>query len=46
MLPTSRVERAVAQLQDDLDDRTWHERYGDLLAQPELDVGLRLAVAH
>ena len=45
MLPSARVERAVAQLQDDLDDGTWHERYGDLLEQPELDVGLRLVVA-
>ncbi len=45
MVATSRVERAVDQLQDDLDDGTWHERHGDLLRQPELDVGLRLVVA-
>jgi SAM-dependent methyltransferase len=45
LLPASRVERAVTQLQDDLNDGTWQERYGELLAQPELDVGLRLVVA-
>lgn len=40
MLASARVERAVAQLQDDLDDGTWHERHGDLLTQPALDAGL------
>jgi SAM-dependent methyltransferase len=45
MLPSARVLSAIRQLRTDLDDGTWKSRYRDLLAQPELDVGLRIAVA-
>ncbi len=45
MLSAARVLAAVEQLSVDLADGTWERRYGDLLAQPELDVGLRLVVA-
>ena len=39
------VERALAQLQTDLDSGDWQRRYGHLLARTELDVGLRLITA-
>jgi hypothetical protein len=45
ILPGARVDRAIGQLRRDLDDGTWEAGYGDLLTQPELDVGLRLVVA-
>lgn len=45
MLPSSRVQSAVERLQGDLGDGTWDARYGELLAQPDLDVGLRLVIA-
>jgi hypothetical protein len=45
MLPRARVDRAIRQLSRDLSDGTWESRYGDLLQQPELDVGLRLVIA-
>ncbi|HEY7457010.1 MAG TPA: methyltransferase domain-containing protein [Solirubrobacterales bacterium] len=45
MLSEARVDSAIRQLSRDLSDGTWKARYGDLLRQPELDVGLRLVVA-
>lgn len=45
MLPRARVDSAIHQLSRDLSDGTWEARYGDLLQQSELDVGLRLVVA-
>jgi SAM-dependent methyltransferase len=45
MLPAARVQTAVEQLTADLADGAWERRYGELLTQPELDVGLRLVVA-
>jgi SAM-dependent methyltransferase len=45
-LPAAAVERALTQLQKDLDSGDWQRRYGDLLARTELDVGLRLITAH
>jgi hypothetical protein len=45
MLPRARVDSAIRQLSRDLSDGAWEERYGDLLQQSELDVGLRLVVA-
>jgi SAM-dependent methyltransferase len=45
MLPEARVDKAIRQLSRDLSDGTWEARYGDLLQQPELDVGLRLVIA-
>lgn len=45
MLPRARVDSAIRQLSRDLSDGTWEARYGDLLQQSELDVGLRLVVA-
>jgi hypothetical protein len=41
-LPTATVEAALARLERDLHDGTWRKRYGHLLEQAELDVGLRL----
>jgi SAM-dependent methyltransferase len=41
-LPAATVEAALARLERDLQDGTWRERYGHLLEQAELDVGLRL----
>jgi SAM-dependent methyltransferase len=40
------VERALTQLQKDLDSGDWQRRYGHLLTRTELDVGLRLITAH
>jgi SAM-dependent methyltransferase len=39
------VERALTQLQNDLDSGAWERRYSHLLTRAELDVGLRLVVA-
>jgi hypothetical protein len=41
-LPPATVEAALARLERDLEDGTWRDRYGHLLEQAELDVGLRL----
>jgi ubiquinone/menaquinone biosynthesis C-methylase UbiE len=41
-LPPATIEAALARLEGDLQDGTWLERYGHLLDQAELDVGLRL----
>jgi hypothetical protein len=41
-LPAASVEAALARLEHDLQDGTWRVRYGHLLEQTELDVGLRL----
>jgi len=39
------VEPGITRLGDDLASGRWHERYGDLLAREELDLGYRLIVA-
>ncbi len=44
-LPAPVVDRALTQLQDDLDSGDWQRRYGCLLSRTELDVGLRLITA-
>lgn len=44
-LPNEEVDMATERLAHDLDDGSWEARWGKLLALPELDVGLRLAVA-
>jgi hypothetical protein len=37
--------RGVARLRADLESGRWDERYGDLRALDEFDVGLRLVIA-
>lgn len=44
LMPPEPVERAVAALRDDLASGRWQERYADLLALDELDLGYRLVV--
>lgn len=44
-LPPAVVDRALAQLREDLDTGEWRRRYGDLMTRTELDVGLRLVTA-
>jgi SAM-dependent methyltransferase len=44
-LPVDEVADAMERLQRDLDDGAWNERNTRLLDLPELDVGLRLAIA-
>jgi SAM-dependent methyltransferase len=44
-LPAAEVAGAVERLGRDLESGAWEERCGELRRQPELDVGLRLAVA-
>lgn len=39
------VSAALARLERDLESGEWHRRYGDILSQPELDLGYRLIVA-
>lgn len=39
------VSAALARLERDLEFGEWHRRYGDILSQPELDLGYRLIVA-
>jgi ubiquinone/menaquinone biosynthesis C-methylase UbiE len=39
------VERAIAQLGEDLHRGTWHDRHQDLLDETELDLGYRLVIA-
>lgn len=43
-LPKSVTERAISQLESDLQDGTWHRRYGHLLDASELDAGYRIVV--
>lgn len=45
LLDASVRERALARLRADLESGVWHERYGHLLDQDELDIGCRLLVA-
>jgi SAM-dependent methyltransferase len=42
--PDAVVARAVAQLEADLADGTWHTRHADLLQREEIDAGYRLVV--
>jgi hypothetical protein len=44
-LPEPVVDRALARLREDLDSGEWQQRYSTILAQEELDVGLRLIIA-
>jgi ubiquinone/menaquinone biosynthesis C-methylase UbiE len=44
-LPEPIVDRALARLREDLDSGEWQRRYSTILAQEELDVGLRLITA-
>lgn len=44
-LPEPEVERGLARLRADLESGHWDERNGRLRDLPELDVGLRLAIA-
>lgn len=44
-LPDHVVDRALKRLRDDLHSGEWMRRYGAILSQDELDVGLRLIVA-
>jgi SAM-dependent methyltransferase len=44
-LPPAEVSDAMERLRSDLDDDTWQRRHGYLCEMPELDVGLRLAIA-
>jgi hypothetical protein len=40
------VKRVVAEVDEDLRNGTWDRRYGHLRNLDELDVGMRLVVAH
>jgi ubiquinone/menaquinone biosynthesis C-methylase UbiE len=44
-LPEPVVDRGLAQLRKDLDSGEWTQRYGRILTQEDLDVGLRLIIA-
>lgn len=44
-LPGPVVDRALERLREDLDSGEWQRRYSTILAQQELDVGLRLITA-
>lgn len=44
-LPEPIVDRALARLREDLDNGDWQRRYTTILAEEELDVGLRLIIA-
>jgi SAM-dependent methyltransferase len=44
LMAPEETERGLAALRADLESGAWDERYGHLRAEPELDVGLRLAV--
>jgi len=35
----------LARLRREIEDKTWHNRYGELLTLPELDIGYRVVVA-
>jgi SAM-dependent methyltransferase len=39
------VETGVSRLRNDLESGAWERRHGDLLKQPELDLGYRLVIA-
>ncbi|HEX8674558.1 MAG TPA: class I SAM-dependent methyltransferase [Longimicrobium sp.] len=39
------VETGVSRLRDDLESGAWERRHGDLLRQPEFDLGYRLVIA-
>jgi SAM-dependent methyltransferase len=39
------VGRGLDRLRRDLDDGSWARRYGDLLDQPEIDLGYRIVIA-
>lgn len=43
--PEALVERAMAQLERDLDDGTWRRAHADLLARDSIDAGYRLVVS-
>ncbi len=45
LLEPEKVERAIAQLEEDLRSGTWQQRHQDLLDATELDLGYRLVVA-
>ena len=44
-LPSEVVDRAMAQLADDLASGAWHRAHRDLLAQDEIDAGYRIVMA-
>lgn len=44
-LSNEQVEPGIERLRGDLASGVWHDRYGDLLALDELDLGYRLVVA-
>jgi SAM-dependent methyltransferase len=39
------MERGLDRLRRDLEDGSWTRRYGDLLDQPEIDLGYRIVIA-
>jgi hypothetical protein len=45
LLDQDTVDRAIAQLDEDLQCGAWHDRHQDLLDETELDLGYRLVVA-
>jgi SAM-dependent methyltransferase len=45
LLPPSTVDSGLARLREDLESGEWDRRYGQLRAQPALDIGLRLVKA-
>jgi len=45
LMPQEPVERATSALRRDLESGAWHERYADLLALDDLDLGYRLVLA-
>ena len=45
LMPQEPVERATSALRRDLESGAWHERYADLLALDDLDLGYRLVIA-
>ena len=45
LLGEAQTAPGLARLATDLADGSWHDRHGDLLTQPEHDVGLRLVIA-
>jgi SAM-dependent methyltransferase len=40
------ITSGLAKLSEDLQSGEWHDKYGDVLAQSELDLGYRLLIAH
>jgi SAM-dependent methyltransferase len=45
MTPIDEVTQGLTRLQEDLESVEWKRRYGELLHQPELDLGYRLLTA-